>query len=119
MIEARRGGSLAAFGLVPLFGTILLLWLLLWGCGIPSAGFIGPPGESSLREPLSSPPVSHSITTLRDNSTEDFKGYELYYRFYDDNAADTELRAGSSEQILAEPVQPGTGVFWRVKGIDE
>ncbi len=108
MIEPRRGGSPAAFGLVPLFGTILLLWLLLWGCGIPSAGFIGPPGESSLREPLSSPRLTfeHNVAA---NSTEDFKGYELYYRFYD-AAADTDYEQ-DRQKILAEPVQPGPRIL--------
>jgi hypothetical protein len=108
MIEARRGGSPAAFGLVPLFGTILLLWLLLWGCGIPSAGFIGPPGETDGQD-LESLPVVTFDHNVEANDTEDFKGYELYYRFYDNNATDGTDYEVDREQILGSP--PGTGVL--------
>jgi hypothetical protein len=102
MTEPRRGGK-GSVGLLP--PPLLIAVLVLVSCGIPSAGFIGPPGETDIQSPESVPVLTfdHNVAA---NATEDFKGYELYYRFYDNAAADTDYDQ-DQQQILAEPVQPG------------
>jgi hypothetical protein len=106
MIVPRRGGKGSVTRLPP---PLLIAVLVLVGCGIPSAGFIGPPGETDLQSPESLPVLTfdHNVDA---NATEDFKGYELYYRFYDNAAADTDYEEDRNE-ILALPVQPGTDLL--------
>ncbi len=77
-------------------------------CGIPSVGFVaGPPQDSVGRSDLETLP---RITFSHDadlNDTDDFKGYDLYYRLYDD-AAEEPTYEEHREAILADPPEPGT-----------
>ena len=78
------------------------------GCGIPSVGFVAAPPRDSVEgvslETLPQISFSHDAVL---NDTDDFKGYDLYYRLYDD-AATEQTYEEHREAILAEPREPGT-----------
>jgi hypothetical protein len=84
-------------------------FLGLLGCGIPSVGFVAAPEEGSVRidQPLTSPRIEFGHNRVL-NNTEDFSGYEIYYRLYDDGDDDQTGYEDDRDSILAEPVQPGT-----------
>ena len=80
-------------------GLTFLLALILSGCGIPTVTFIA--------EPI---PQQRFGSELRfehtsENDTEDFKGYELYYKIY--NADDTAVIENDQQYIQAAE-SPGT-----------
>lgn len=104
----------ASAGGVTVPGSVLVLALLVplvflpAACGIPRVGFVAPPREDvELQDPNSSPRIvfEHNAEL---NNTEDFLGYELYYKLYD-NAADPEAYEDDRDVILQEPQILGDG----------
>ncbi|MFW5776901.1 MAG: hypothetical protein ACOCZB_06410 [Spirochaetota bacterium] len=79
--------------------------LLAGACGIPQFVFLAPPelgGVNSLP-----PTVSFSHDEI--NDIDSFRGYELYYKFYDPNAGDV-ATAFSADRAAIEAAPPGSVV---------
>lgn len=78
-------------------------------CGIPSVGFVaGPPEDSVGGESLETLPEITFEHNADLNDTDDFKGYDLYYRLYDDRADNDTTYEDHRDEILADPPTPGT-----------
>jgi hypothetical protein len=84
----------------------VLVWLPLVSCGIESISFVEGPDE-----PFNEDTLGATITFDHNNSfvnqSDDFLGYELYYKFYDDSVIDP--WEDDQNSILAEPIPTGIG----------
>jgi hypothetical protein len=83
--------------------------LSLSGCGIESITFVEGPLEDEITPAI---PPSVAVISFRHNDStanqsDDFLGYELYYKLYDDALTDPWIDDNNS--ILAEPVPTGVG----------
>lgn len=102
MEEESSNRSMPAPSIVRAF-AVLLLSASFSTCGIPQ--FI------VLQEPefVAVPVLTNEITLSHDtaNDVDDFLGYEIYYKFYDPDGADS---AFSSDEAAIATVGPGTAV---------
>lgn len=100
----KPSGATAASAALLVFPVLLVLA----ACGIPRVGFVAPPLEEvDVQDPNSSPRIvfRHNAGL---NNTEDFLGYELYYKLYDNGAA-PEAYEEDRDRILQEPPVLGDG----------
>lgn len=82
-----------------------LLLLHLASCGIESIAFVEGPEPVLENTPLARITFDHNNSDA--NQSDDFLGYELYYKFYDDAVIDP--WEDDQDSILAEPIPTGTG----------
>jgi hypothetical protein len=59
---------------------IYLTAAILWGCGLPNYPSLNPPGQPSVLASPGTPTFTINATTQ--NNELEFKGFELYYKFY-------------------------------------
>ena len=83
-----------------LASALIVTALLLCGCGIPTFIFLAPPIQDSIQ--------SESLTFFHDtsNDNEAFKGYNLYYKLYnnpDQASGEENLCRSDKDTITAEP----------------
>jgi len=94
----RRGlRSLSALG-----GTLLLV-----SCGLPTIPFLAPPQNAGFSDTGGLNEENRALTFEHNpaNDIDDFRGYDLYYKFYLDSQSD-EITADTSF-IDTTPTQPG------------
>ncbi len=60
---------------------LVATFAVISSCGIPTTQFLGPPDGDTVSWTVSPPTVTFSHNDA-ENSTENFLGYEIYYKFY-------------------------------------
>lgn len=87
---------------------VLGIGLLLVGCGIPTTEFLGAPDSTLTEYNVQTFQVTfpHNAT---DNSTDNFLGYEIYYKFYQFDA-DPLASAFGSDYAAISSAAPGSGI---------
>lgn len=119
--HSRRRRALPAFG--PLRGrppaafvaaaTFVVATLMLAACGIESTPFIaGPKSDEVDLVPATDTERITFLHNENDNDTDEFKGYDLYYKLYEDEDGLWGCEAGDPcrsdrDYILNDPVQTG------------
>jgi len=81
--------------------------VLLGACGIPTTEFLGPPDATATAYQANPPNVTFPHNTL-DNSTDNFLGYELYYKFYAYSTDPNEGQFGDDYGVISTAA-PGRG----------
>jgi hypothetical protein len=82
--------------------------LSLAGCGIESITFVEGPLDDEIGSDLLGAVISFDHNDSTANQSDDFLGYELYYKLYANNTTDDPY-VGDQNSILAEPVPTGIG----------
>lgn len=67
--------------------AIRVIWFVMpfaviSSCGIPTSQFLGPPDREDVSWSVFAPPTVTFAHNVTDNSGENFRGYEIYYKFY-------------------------------------
>ncbi|MFW5842811.1 MAG: hypothetical protein ACOCW6_02700 [Spirochaetota bacterium] len=78
------------------------------GCGIESITFVEGPLEDEIDSELFLAEITFDHNNSTANQSDDFLGYELYYKLYANNTTDDPY-VGDQNSILAEPVPTGIG----------
>jgi hypothetical protein len=93
--------------------TLVVVTILFAACGIESTPFIaGPKPDEVDLEPATGTDRITFLHNENDNDTDEFRGYDLYYKLYEDEAANGLCEAGDPcrsdrDYILNDPVQTG------------
>ena len=77
-------------------------------CGIPTTQYLGPVDADSIVWTASPATVTFEHNAL-DNSTENFLGYEIYYKFYAQTPNPTDGQFGTDLAVI-DAAAPGTGL---------
>lgn len=89
-------------------GTALVV---LASCGIPTTSFIGPPKADDIQS-TSTPPTVLFTHNAADNGTDDFLGYEVYYKFYRSEPDALNAEFGDDLQVVTDAAAvSGTGTL--------
>ncbi len=76
------------------------------GCGVDTIAFVEGPNADEVTADRLGARIVFNHNDSDANSSPDFKGYELYYKFYDDSVTDPWV--DDQNTILADPVATGT-----------
>ena len=85
--------------------AIRIPWLvailaLVVSCGIPTSPFLGSLDREDVVWSVFAPPSVTFAHNVTDNSTENFRGYEIYYKFYQYTPAPLEGEFGADRAVL-------------------
>jgi len=79
---------------------LVAIFALVVACGIPTSPFLGSPDRDDVVWSIFAPPSVTFAHNVTDNSTENFRGYEIYYKFYQYTPAPLGGEFGTDHAVL-------------------